>query len=143
MPSKVSDCRRGADPPKKVSGNTGTVLSSLQRKRKRYSSSGKGFCIIVTKRSNGEEPMLQRQISRMRSECSSAAMMLSPRLRDLDHILMSKGGQISNFSLTGLLFVQTSRRSRRSGDAKTRYRHLRHTCTSGCHSLCGFSERDM
>jgi hypothetical protein len=140
MASKWSDCRRGEDPPKKVLGSTGPVLSFVQRKRN--SSSGKGFCIIVTKRSSGEKPMLQRQISRTRSECSSAAMTLSPRLEDLNHILISKGGQISNFSLTGVLSVQIRRRSRRSGDAKTRYRHLRHTCTRGCHTLCGCSESD-
>ncbi|KAH9974468.1 hypothetical protein BGW80DRAFT_1304268, partial [Lactifluus volemus] len=47
---------------------------------------------------------------------------------------MGKGGQISSIFLTGVLFVQKRRRSRRSGDANTVYRHLWHTRTSLDHA---------
>ncbi|KAI0301341.1 hypothetical protein BC826DRAFT_988838 [Russula brevipes] len=47
---------------------------------------------------------------------------------------MGKAGQISSISLTGVSLLQRSRRSKWRGEAKTRSRHLRHTCTSVCHS---------
>jgi hypothetical protein len=46
---------------------------------------------------------------------------------------IGKIGQTHNISLEDVLLVQTSRRSRRSGDPRTTLRHLRHTCVSVHH----------
>ncbi|KAI0249326.1 hypothetical protein BJV78DRAFT_1228811, partial [Lactifluus subvellereus] len=56
-------------------------------------------------------------------------------------ISIGKGGQTSNVSLTGVLYVQRRHRSKRSGDANTRYRHLWHTCTSLFHGHSHGSSR--
>jgi hypothetical protein len=59
----------------------------------------------------------------MRSLCLSEAMILSTsrigrNVESPAHIKIRKGGQISSISLAGVLSVQRSRRSRRSGDSK-------------------------
>ena len=46
---------------------------------------------------------------------------------------IGNAGQQSKLSLTGVPWVQKSRRSRDWGEPKIIYRHLRHTWTSLCH----------
>ena len=48
-------------------------------------------------------------------------------------MVRGKAGQTSSVSLTGVLAVQTSCKSRRRGDPKMRVLQRRHTCTSFCH----------
>ena len=48
-------------------------------------------------------------------------------------MVRGKAGQTSSVSLAGVLAVQTSCKSRRRGDPKTRVLQRRHTCTSFCH----------
>ena len=47
--------------------------------------------------------------------------------------MMGKGGQMSSDVLVGVVSEQTTRRSSRRGDVKTRFRHFRHTCVSVFH----------
>jgi hypothetical protein len=69
--------------------------------------------------------------------CPSAAMTFKLSVPDnpIPLTMRGKAGQMSSVYLAGVLGVQTSRRSRRRGDPKTRLLHLRHTCTSVCHSI--------
>jgi len=126
----------GADPPKNVSGSTGTHSSVDAR----WMSVKSGYSSFITEPSfrNTEPFMKVIQISEVRSRCSSAVMIFSiPSSSAIQErmqiILIGKGGQISSNVLVGVLAVQTTRRSRRRGDSKTMCRHLRHTCVNVSH----------
>ena len=75
-------------------------------------------------------------ISHTRSRCSRAAMMLSSFdvKSKVSQMTIGKAGQIPNISFTRFLLGHSSRKFRRHGDAKTTYRHLRHTCASLHHA---------
>jgi hypothetical protein len=75
IPSKLSDRRRGADPPKNESGTTGTVLS-LDSKFK-HVSSGNGTRIAANTFSHWELEVCLNITSRTRSLRFNAATMLS------------------------------------------------------------------
>jgi hypothetical protein len=76
MPDKWNDCRRrGADPPKNVSGSTGTFSSVDPRKK--FVKTGSGPFIAATNFFNAGTLMWNIWISAVRSRCSTAAMRLS------------------------------------------------------------------
>src|SRR5712691_2656340 len=137
MPHNRNIRRRGADPPKNVSGSTGTD-SSVDCSNNLVKT-GNGLCITWTNFSSTGPPISPMTISDMRSRHSSAAMMFSTPFvsttegRYRRYTTIGKGGQISSNLLTGVVLVQRSRKSRRRGDPKTTCRHRRHTCVSGFH----------
>src|SRR5216683_6745133 len=137
MRFKLRCCSRGADPPRKESEMTGAISSSDQSIK--CVSAGKGSFNTVTTLSNSEIETPKSLIEDTRSLSSSASMMLfepsasSWEQKRYSSMMIGNSGQISSISLTDLVYVQRSRRSRRRGDANATFRHLRHTCTSVCH----------
>ena len=137
MPLNENVLRRGADPPKNVSGSTGT--DSSVEFRKNLVKSGSDSCSTVTNFSSSGPRISQMKILDMRSRHSSAAMMFStPFLSTTEdgygrYTVIGKGGQISSNPLTGVVLLQRSRKFRRRGEPKTTCRHRRHTCVSGFH----------
>lgn len=142
--STSHDRRRRANQTRKVSGRTGTVssfeVSSLDQ-RLRCVSPGNDSCIAAANLFNTKPGTRSSSTSQMRSLCFSAAMMLSSPLENGDHgvrigatclhtLIGNAAGETSSISLVGVLSEQRSFRCRRTGDAKTIYRHLRQTCTS-------------
>jgi hypothetical protein len=132
MPHKANNRSRGADPPKKVSGSTGTDSSGDPRRKS--VKAGNGPCIAPISLSSAEPLfILLMTISDMRSQCSNAAVRFStffsftPESIEWLNILIGKGGQISSNILVGFVGVQRTRRRRRRGDPRIIYRHRRHT----------------
>ena len=132
-----NDCRHGADPPKNVSGSAGT--DSSVEFSERCVKTGSGLCSIVTNFSS-TGPRISKMWTRdMRSRDSSAASRFSMSSLSTtgngggSNKTMGKAGQICSNLLVGVVLVHLSRKSRRRGDPKTRYRHRRHTCVSVFH----------
>ena len=137
IPFSPNDRRRGANPPKNVSGSTGTNSSSeLSEKCFKTVS---GSCGAVTNFSSTGPRISKMWISDIRSWHSSAAMRFSmPFLSTTgngggSNKTIGSGGQICSNLLVGVVLVQASRRSRRRGDPKTTCRHRRHTFVSVFH----------
>jgi hypothetical protein len=120
-------CRRcRADPPRNESEMAG-ALRSTARSCNHFSTTNV-FCIAAMTISSCELGRV-KAISHIRSLCPSAAKMSSPsphfEVKEGDcFITIGNGGQAASFLLTGIRLVQRIRRSRRSGDRNTAYRHF-------------------
>jgi hypothetical protein len=127
--------RSGADPPKKVSGRSGT--DSSYDTRQQYVKVGSGRCIAAASFSNAGPAVSLIEICDMRSwPCSTAAMMFSTLSSSTSYqqrMPIGKGGQMSSDVRVGVVSEQTTCRSRRRGDPKITHLHLRHTCISASH----------
>ena len=139
MASKMSSYKHGTDCHKNWLGMTGTFLSFDWRIK--CVSAGDGFCITAAILLNCVPVAERSQISHTQLVCSSAAITLPSSMgaRPLGRryaeypITIGKFGQISMLFLTGVLYVQKTRRLRQSGDANVICRHLWHTYTKVCH----------
>jgi hypothetical protein len=132
-PFKEKHSRSGADPPENgMGGTTKSISESGRELRSRYVSAGNDFCINAAKIvSNNKSGTLLRSIRHMRSLClSESAILFTSGIEQNGlwfRMTSGQGGQILSISLTGVLSVQRSRQSRRSGDSKTTLRQRRHT----------------
>ena len=134
--------KRVVDAPRKALGRARATLS--RGLSVSDSSDGNDSCISGDNFVKSELPTVS-SISHTRPRYWSAAMMFSSSSRDvcgcgwlrlivsLYRMAIGRGGQQSRVFLTGVPYVQKSRRSSRCCEANTIDRHRRHTCTSVCH----------
>jgi hypothetical protein len=126
--------KREVDSPRNRLGRARATLS--RRLSVSDSSDGNGSCISGNNFVKSEPPTVS-SISHTRSRCWRAAMMFSSSSGDacgcvgptvsLYRMTMGRSGQQSRVFLTGVPYVQKSRRSSLCGEANTIVRHRRHT----------------
>jgi len=137
MRLNINDRKRGANPPKNVSGRTGT--DSSVDLREKCVKTGNGSCSTGTNFSSTGPWIPKMWIPDVRSRYSSAAMRVFTPFSSTTgdwgdcSTMIGNGGQTSSNLALGVMLVQTSCRSRRRGDPKTTCRHRRHTCVSIFH----------
>ena len=141
IPSSHIFCRCGASPPRNPSGSAGLGAASSHNCIHRYVNIGNG-CSIAEVMVPTRGPVRPRAIRYIRTLCLSAAIKspISLGMADCDvvcgtclySIMMGKWGQTSIVFLTGVLSVQSRRKSRAFCDSRKVRRHARHTRSSRC-----------